>query len=291
MLPIKIKTAARVTFWDSPVNSPLLYVTAAFNAQWQDGVPTSTPLSIRQMLSALVCALRYSTIKTRLCNRYFLLTKLANILYLCPSQCTSPNDLSKETDFKIMPEFTVAHWVLLTQIILGASIFAALWSYISIPWGAPWVPSSLSTVRKMLSMAELQPGQVLVDLGAGDGRIVMTAARQFKAQAIGVEIDPLRCAIANGLIFLTSSRRKARVICGNLSSYDCSDADVVTLYLLQRTNQKLKEQLSQQLKPGAKIVSHTFSMEGWAPIAIDDDKGIFVYEIGNTEQDVRTKFV
>ena len=193
--------------------------------------------------------------------------------------------------FKTMPESTIAQWVLLTQIILGVSIFAALWSYVSIPWGAPWVPSSLSTVRKMLSMAELQPGQVLVDLGAGDGRIVMTAARQFKAQAIGIEIDPLRCAMANGLILLTGLRGKARVICGNLVSYDCHDADVVTLYLLQGTNQKLKAQLSQQLKPGAKIVSHTFSMEGWAPVAIDDDKGIFVYEIGNTGRGVRTRFV
>lgn len=190
-----------------------------------------------------------------------------------------------------MPEFTIAQWVLLTQIILGISIFAALWSYVSIPWGAPWVPSSFSTVRKMLSMAELQPGQVLVDLGAGDGRIVMTAARQFKAQAIGVEIDPLRCAIANGLILLTGLRGKARVIYGNMASYDCRNADVVTLYLLQGTNQKIKEQLTQQLKPGAKIISHTFSMEGWAPIAIDDDKGIFVYEIGNTGRGVRTMFV
>lgn len=190
-----------------------------------------------------------------------------------------------------MPESTIAQWVLLTQIILGVSIFAAIWSYLPIPWGAPWVPSSPSTIRKMLLMAGLQPGQVLVDLGAGDGRIVMTAARQFKAQAIGVEIDPLRCAIANGLIFLIGLRGKARVICGNMASYDCRDADVVTVYLLQNTNQKLKEQLSQKLKPGAKIVSHTFSMEGWAPIAIDDHKNIFLYEIGNTGQGVRTIFV
>lgn len=190
-----------------------------------------------------------------------------------------------------MPESTITQWVILTQIVLGVSLFAALWSYLSILWGAPWVPSSLSTIRKMLSMAGLQPGQVLVDLGAGDGRIVMTAARQFKAQAIGVEIDPLRCAIANGLIFLTGLRGKARIVHGNISSYDCRDADVATIYLLQSTNQKLKEQLSQQLKPGAKIVSHTFSMEGWAPIAIDDQKDIFLYEIGNTGQGVRTMFV
>ncbi len=140
-------------------------------------------------------------------------------------------------------------------------------------------------------MAALQPGQALVDLGAGDGRIVMIATRVFKAQAVGVEIDPIRCTIANTLIFLTGLHGKARVICGNMSSYDCHNADVVTVYLLQHTNQKLKEQLGQQLKPGARTVSHTFSMEVWSPIAIDDRKGIFVYEMGNTGRGVRTMFV
>jgi len=190
-----------------------------------------------------------------------------------------------------MPEFSIDRWVTFVQIILGISIFATLWSYLSVPWGAPWVPSSTSTIRKMLSMAALQPGQVLVDLGAGDGRIVRIAAREFKAQAAGIEIDPIRCAIANALIFLTGLHGKARVIHSNMTAYDCRNADVVTVYLLQRTNQRLKNQLSQQLKPGAKIVSYTFSMEGWSPIAIDDRKGIFVYEIGNTGKGVRTTFV
>lgn len=190
-----------------------------------------------------------------------------------------------------MPEFYIKLGIILVQIIAGVSILAAFWSYLPVVWGAPWVPTRASTIRKMLSMAALKPGQTLVDLGAGDGRIVIAAARDFGAQATGVEIDAVRCAVANGLIRLGGLRPKARVICGNMYAYDCRDADVVTVYLLQGTNQKLKDQLSRQLKPGARIVSHTFSMDGWVPIAIDDSKGIFLYEMGNTGQDVRTEFV
>jgi hypothetical protein len=65
----------------------------------------------------------------------------------------------------------------------------------------------------------------------------------------------------------------------------------VVVYLLQGTNQRLKERLQKQLRDGARVVSHSFSMSGWAPIAIDDRKGIFVYEIGNTAQDVWTKLM
>jgi precorrin-6B methylase 2 len=142
----------------------------------------------------------------------------------------------------------------------------------------------------MLSLAALQPGEMLVDLGAGDGRIVMAAARAFGAKAVGVEIDPVRCAIANGLIRLAGLRGKARVVWANMYGYDCSDADVVTVYLLQGTNQKLKAQLG-RLRSGARVVSHTFSVEGWVPSIIDERNGIFVYEVGRTGDGVETRFV
>ena len=103
------------------------------------------------------------------------------------------------------------HWSLVIQIAIGISLFAAAWSYLPTLWGAPWVPSSLRTVNKMLLMAEVTPGQKVVDLGAGDGRIVLLAARRFAARAAGVEIDPLRCLIANALIWGLGLRRQAHV--------------------------------------------------------------------------------
>jgi hypothetical protein len=74
-------------------------------------------------------------------------------------------------------------------------------------------------------------------------------------------------------------------------SHDCRGADVVAVYLLQGTNQKLKTQLSQQLKPGARVVSHTFSRVGWVPVVIDERDRLFVYEIGRTDEGVETRFV
>ncbi len=181
--------------------------------------------------------------------------------------------------------------LVITLAVIGLSLFVGLWAYLSTPWGAPWVPTAPATIRKMLQMAEVQPGQKVVDLGAGDGRIVIMAAREFKARAAGVEIDPLRCWLANVFIRLSGLRDWARVYYGNMYSFDLTDADVVTLYLLHPTNQALKERLARQLRPGAKVVSHSFLMAGWTPSALDDTRNIFMYEIGRTGDEVRTRFV
>lgn len=182
-------------------------------------------------------------------------------------------------------------WLVITLAIIGLSLFAVLWAYLPTPWGAPWVPTAPATVRKMLQMAGVQPGQKVVDLGAGDGRIVIMAAREFKARAAGVEIDPLRCWLANARIAWLGLRAQARVYYGTIYSFGLADADVVTLYLLHPTNQALKERLSRQLRPGAKVVSHSFLMTGWTPSAIDDTRNIFMYEIGCTGDETPTRFV
>lgn len=174
---------------------------------------------------------------------------------------------------------------------LGLMLFFGLSALLSSLWGAPWAPTSIRTTRKMLEMANLKPGEKLVDLGAGDGRIVIVAARSFRARAVGVEIDPLRCLIANLLISVFRLQDSAHVYHGDMFKFDFSDADVVSMYLLQGTNQRLKPKLAAQLKPGARVVSHTFSFIGWSPAAIDDKRGIFLYEMGNTGHDVLPKLV
>jgi SAM-dependent methyltransferase len=190
----------------------------------------------------------------------------------------------------IIGAFTISTWVILCQSFIIASFLLALWVYLPLFWGAPWIPISLRAANRMLVMADVRPGQTVVDLGAGDGRLVVLAARKFKARAIGVEIDPLRSLAANFLILALGLRGKARVAWGNLRAFDISGADVVTLFLLQGTNTGLKERLERSLRPGAKVVSHLFSMSGWTPVALDDRNGIFMYEIGNTEGEIETKF-
>jgi protein-L-isoaspartate O-methyltransferase len=187
-----------------------------------------------------------------------------------------------------MLDFVSQHYV---ALVVGFCIFLAAWAYLPVPWGAPWVPTSIATSRKMLQMADVKPGEAVVDMGAGDGRVVIVAAREFGATARGVEIDPLRCLLANTAIVLLGLRNRAHVYHGNMFSFDVSGADVIVLYLLQGTNQRIKQKLLQELRPGVRVVSHTFSMSGWAPVALDDRRGIFVYEMGKTGADVRTRFM
>jgi SAM-dependent methyltransferase len=185
--------------------------------------------------------------------------------------------------------FIVSHWVVVMQGVFIASLILILWVYLPVFWGAPWIPGSFRVINRMLELAEVKPGQTVIDLGAGDGRMVILAARKFKARAIGVEIDPTRWMIANFWILLMGLRGKAEVRLGDMRRFPVAGADVVSLCLLQGTNQRLKETLGRSLRPGAKVVSHSFSMSGWTPAAIDTRYGIFVYEIGRIGEERDTK--
>lgn len=128
-----------------------------------------------------------------------------------------------------------------------------------------YVPTPEPVVDAMLEMAEIEPGNVLYDLGSGDGRIPIAAAREFGVRAVGIEIDPrlIREARANaeaaGVAHLVEFRE------ADLFATDFSDADVVTLYLGDTLNLRLRPQLLEQLEPGARVVSHDFGMGDWSP--------------------------
>jgi predicted RNA methylase len=144
-------------------------------------------------------------------------------------------------------------------------------------WGAPWVPTSRPMVRSMLALAEVQPGDVVYDLGCGDGRVIITAAKQFGAQAVGIEVDPLRYLWCQLLITVLGLRGRVRVILGDLFSQDLSNADVVTCYLLQDTNQKLAVKLLGELRPGARVVSNTFTFAGIEPVREHGPARLYVF--------------
>lgn len=184
-----------------------------------------------------------------------------------------------------MIEFINSHSgiILLAVRIYLIIIFCIyLWAYLSVPWGAPWLPSSFATTLKMLKMANIKPGELLVDLGAGDGRVVIFAAMKYHARAIGVEIDPIRCFLANLAILLLGLRKKAHIYYGNMYSFDITSANIVVLYLLHSTNQKLKKKLEKELRSGTRVISNSFTISGWSPIAHDERRKIFLYRIGKT---------
>jgi SAM-dependent methyltransferase len=129
----------------------------------------------------------------------------------------------------------------------------------------PYVPSPTEIVETMLKLGEVKQGDILYDLGCGDGRIVITAAQKFGARGTGVDIDPERIQEAEANARQAGVSDRVRFIQKNLFDADIHDATVVTLYLLPDVNLKLRPKLLRDLKVGTRIVSHQFDMGDWKP--------------------------
>ncbi len=134
---------------------------------------------------------------------------------------------------------------------------------------APFVPSPQAVVDKMLELADVKPGETVYDLGCGDGRILITAARKFKARGVGVELSPDLARRTHERIRELGLQDQIQIIEGNLMDVDLRAADVVALYLLTSSNQQLKPKLEASLKRGARVVSHDFVIPGWQPSRVE----------------------
>ena len=134
---------------------------------------------------------------------------------------------------------------------------------------APFVPTPEPIVEKMLEAAELKPGETLYDLGCGDGRILFMAAQKFGANAVGVELSAKLVKETADKASSLGLDKQIKVIQGNLLDVKLDSADVVTLYLLRLSNERLKPNLRKQLKPGARVVSHDYEIMGWKPYRVE----------------------
>ncbi len=164
-------------------------------------------------------------------------------------------------------------------IYLAAALLAAAPALVH-PQQQPdviYVPTPQEVVEDMLRLANVKKGDVLYDLGSGDGRIAITAAKRYGVRATGIDIDPQRIQEANtnakkaGVTDLVKFRQE------DLFKADFKDATIITLYLLPDLNVKLRPRLLEELKPGTRIVSHQFDMGTWKPDKKLESNGRTVY--------------
>jgi methyltransferase family protein len=131
----------------------------------------------------------------------------------------------------------------------------------------PYVPTPQVVVERMLSIAAVKPGDMLIDLGSGDGRLVITAAKEYGAHGFGVEIDPRLVSRSNSEAERAGVADRVKFRRQDLFETDFRDADVLTLYLLPDVNMALRPKILAELRPGTRVVSHDYGMREWQPDA------------------------
>ena len=149
---------------------------------------------------------------------------------------------------------------------------------------APYVSSPEEVVRKMLDMVQLRRGEVVYDLGCGDGRIVIMAARDYLANAFGVEIREDLAATAQEQLKKHGLEGKVQIIHGDFFEVDLSKANVVTLYLTTSANEKLKPKLERELRSDSRVISHDFMITGWKPVEVSEELSrhtLYLYKLSS----------
>ena len=135
---------------------------------------------------------------------------------------------------------------------------------------APYVPSPPQVVQRMLSLAELKPGEVFFDLGCGDGRTVIMAAKDFGARAVGVELREDLVKKALSTVHEQNLQSRITIVNGDMFNVDLTSADVIFLYLTTSANEKIKPKLESELKHGVRVVSHDYEITGWRPLKTEN---------------------
>ena len=156
---------------------------------------------------------------------------------------------------------------------------------------APFVPTPQDVVDRMLKLAAVTKEDIVYDLGSGDGRIVISAARTYGARGVGIDIDPARIAESVMNARTAGVGNLVQFRHGDILTADVSAATVVTLYLVSSANVKLRPLLAEQLRPGARVVSHAFGMGDWAPAETDrfvdsqgDERVLYLWRVGRASR-------
>jgi len=167
-------------------------------------------------------------------------------------------------------------------------VLVLLWILIPALYGLPPVPTNKDRIRHALQLAKLKPGETLYDLGAGDGRVLLIARRDFGAQAVGIEIGPIQCILIWFRVLSSGLGNRIKIRWGNFYQADLKDADVVFVYATSQEVMKLAPHLAAQMKQGSRLVSISADFSEWEPALVDDHDLIFIYEMPPTQGSVTT---
>ncbi|HSW50871.1 MAG TPA: methyltransferase domain-containing protein [Bryobacteraceae bacterium] len=165
----------------------------------------------------------------------------------------------------------------LVVLLAGGLMLAAQEPRPEIEKLAPYYPTPETIVEKMLQLGGLKAGEKMFDLGSGDGRIVIMAAQRYHADATGIEFDRDLWRQSSDRIRSLGLSKTVRIINGDILKQDVSSADLITVYLLPASNEKVRPMLEKQLRKGARVVAHDFEIAGWEPVQVqqieDDGEG------------------
>jgi SAM-dependent methyltransferase len=175
----------------------------------------------------------------------------------------------------IMPFSFDIFFLSLLSLILGV----AVWMMWPLVIGAAFIPTPIKIVRKMLEIADVKRDDHIIDLGSGDGRIIIEVAKKYQANAVGIEADPFRVLWSRSRIRSNDLEDKVDVVWGNFFKTDLSKATIVTVFQGQGINNKLMKKFEEELEPGTRVVSYSFTFDGWEPIKKDPDTEVYLYKI------------
>lgn len=166
-------------------------------------------------------------------------------------------------------------------IVLAVIVFLSIGFYVMIFGGGPFIPTPISAVKKVLKHANIKKGDKVYDIGAGDGRFIHFATKDYKANAVGFELDPF-------VFFLAKLRQwfwgwKGKMIRGNFLNQKISDANIIVCYMMPKSLKKYQKKFDKELKKGTKVVSYAFKIGNWKPTKVIPKKGkmskILIYKI------------
>ena len=156
----------------------------------------------------------------------------------------------------IITVFCLFILIIIISLYLGYLLFA-----FPIFFGAPYVPTSYQKVKEILKLANPKPGEILYDFGSGNGQIIIEAVKNYRVEAIGIEINPILVYLSRKKIKKLDLEEKVKVYWGNFFKRDISNADIIITYLTQMANNKLEKKFISELKPNTKIVSLSFTFK------------------------------